>query len=455
MATESPSRADAGKVLLVDDDRSLVGVLSRELERIGFQVASAATAEAAAALAAKEDFDVILLDLRLGGADGLDVFKRIREAGVTSEVIIYTGHGTIDTAIEAMRRGAREYLIKPCKLAELETHLRKAVESRRLRDENAQLKDYLSRSSRTPEIITSDPAMLRLLEAIPRVARSDVPVLIQGESGTGKELVAHQLHALSESRGHAFIPVNCAVLKAEILESELFGHEKGAFTGAVRRKLGLFEIASGGTIFLDEIGEIEESTQAKLLRVLQFGEFRRVGGTENLHVKTRVIAATNRNLESAAASGKFRQDLFYRLNVVTLEVPPLREHTEDIERLFQHFWALYGGPQPLSLLPEALDLLKRYSWPGNVRELENVVRRVLIFGDRVVVNADAIRSVLPRLQEHENESLLSLEEIERRHILRVLAEQGNDKKKTSEILKISLKTLYNKLHLYNWPFAEG
>jgi DNA-binding NtrC family response regulator len=439
--------ADA-KVLLVDDDRNLAAVVSRELERAGFVVTRVTSAEEAIAEGTRLDFDVILLDLRLGGKDGLEVLRTLKERGVTSEVIILTGHGTIESAIQAMRAGAREYLTKPCKLSELEVHLRRAVEDRRVRDEHHRLREYLAGPALPPSIVTRSAAMIGLLETLPRVAQADVPVLIQGESGTGKELIARQIHRLSPARQQPFLPINCAVLKSEILESELFGHEKGAFTGAVRRKPGLFEVASGGTLFLDEIGEIEEGIQAKLLRVLQSGEMRRVGGTAAIFVKTRIVAATNKRLEEEVAKGNFREDLLFRLNVVTLEVPPLRLRTEDIAALFDHFLEIYGGGKPRRLTPPALDALKRYSWPGNVRELENMVRRILIFHDQEAIDEGVIQAVLPRGAGRENESLLTLAELERRHVLRVLVEQGNDKRRAAEVLGISLKTLYNKLHQY-------
>ena len=449
MAAEPPAEAASGSVLFVDDDRAFVAVMTQELRRLGFHVKSVTSGEAALEAVKNQEFDVILLDLRLGSRNGLEIFQRIREEGCSAEVIVLTGHGTIQTAIEAMRSGAREYLTKPCKLVELHAHLAKAVAAHRLEDEHAQLKEYTARQEGEGTFVSADPTLSKLLESLPLVARTDVPVLIQGESGTGKELIARRLHASSALRSQAFITVNCAVLKAEMLESELFGHEKGAFTGAIRRKLGLFEIAAGGTLFLDEVGEMEESIQAKLLRVLQFGEFRRVGGTENIRSRVRVIAATNRNLEDEVERGRFRQDLFFRLNVVLLELPPLRSHVGDLEDLFGHFVRIYGGSAERRLTPEALDLLKRYSWPGNVRELENVVRRLLIFSEGAVVDAALIRTVLPRLEEKENEAVMTLEEVERRHLLRVLADQGNDKRKAAEILGISLKTLYNKLHQYN------
>jgi DNA-binding NtrC family response regulator len=440
-------RAEA-RVLLVDDDHNLAAVIAREMGRAGFAVTSVSNGEAAIAEGTREDFDAILLDLRLGGRDGLEVLQALREKGVTSEVIVLTGHGTIESAIKAMRAGAREYLTKPCKLSELEVHLRRAVEDRRLREEHHRLKEYLAGSEAVRPIVTRSPGMLRLLESLPRVAQTDVPVLIQGESGTGKELIAREIHRLSRLRAQPFLAVNCAVLKTEILESELFGHERGAFTGATRRKPGLFEIASGGTLFLDEVGEIEERIQAKLLRVLQFGEIRRVGGTEAIQVQVRIVAATNKVLDAEVEKGLFRQDLLFRLNVVTLEVPPLRTRSEDLELLFHHFITMYRGGSARRLSPEALDLLKRYPWPGNVRELENVVRRLLIFHDQETIDGAIIQAVLPRAVGRDNESILTLAEVERRHVLKVLTEQGYDKRRASEILGISLKTLYNKLHQY-------
>ena len=439
---------NVGRVLLVDDDASFVTVLQNELERGGFSVESVCGGDDALEATGRVDFDVIVLDLRLGREDGVEVLSRLRENGVSAEVIMMTGHGSIDSAVEAMRKGARDYLTKPCKLSELELHLRKAIEERRLRQENLNLKQYLAGTEAAQPFITSDPRMESFLETLPRVATSDVPVLICGESGTGKELIARKVHALSLLRDQPFVTLNCAVLKSEILESELFGHEKGSFTGAVARKTGLFEIASGGTIFLDEIGEIHESIQAKLLRILQFGELRRVGGTENIHVSVRIIAATNRDLQAAVEAGEFRNDLFFRLNVVPLQLPPLRERPHDVGCLLEFFLRRYERNKEHQIQPDALAVLERYSWPGNVRELENVARRILIFHDREVVDKETILAVLPQAPDSENAAFLSLADMERRHILRVLMRQNNDKRKAAEVLKVSLKTLYNKLHQY-------
>ena len=443
-----PDDPSLGKVLVVDDDTNLVAVLTLELGRLGFDVESASTTKSAMEQISLQDFDVVLLDLRLGSESGMDLLESFRLQGVTSEVILLTGHGTIESAVEAMRAGAREYLTKPCRLEELEIHLRKAVQSRRVREENRELKQYLANGGGSRPILTVESKMNSMLESLDRVASSDVPVLIEGESGTGKELLARQIHHLSPVKDQPFLPVNCAVLRAELLESELFGHEKGAFTGAVRRKLGLFEICSNGTLFLDEIGEIDEGMQAKLLRVYQSGEFRRVGSTETLFVNTRIVAATNKNLQTEVTEGRFREDLFFRLNVVTLEALPLRERPGDIEFLFRHFLAFYGRGENRSVTDEAVELLKRYSWPGNVRELENVVRRTLIFHDQDTVNANTVRAVLPHAEDSPNDARLTLAEVERTHILRVLLAQNNDKKSTAEILGISLKTIYNKLHSY-------
>lgn len=445
--TESAPR-NAGRVLIVDDDVSLASVLELELERLGFTVETATSGRGALALSAENEFDVVLLDLRLGKEDGFEVLAEFRRRNLSSEIIVLTGHGTIESAVEAMRLGAREYLTKPCKLDELEVHLAKAVAARRVLDENLKLKEYLAGSEAAKPFITGNPRMQTLLDSLDRVAQSDVPVLIQGESGTGKELIARRIHQRSPWRDRPFLAVNCAVLRAELLESELFGHEKGAFTGATRRKLGLFEIASGGTLFLDEIGEIDESIQAKLLRVLQSGELRRLGSTDNIFVRTRVVAATNKELEREVEEGHFRQDLFFRLNVVMLASIPLRERKEDIRLLFEHYLGVYGGSRPRHLADDAAALLERYSWPGNVRELENVVRRALIFYDQETIDVGVVRAVLPNLDESANENALSLAEVEKRHVLRILLAEGNDKRKAAEILGISLKTLYNRLHAW-------
>ncbi len=364
-------------------------------------------------------------------------------------MIVLTGHGTVENAIVAMKAGAFDFVTKPCKLDELEVMLQKAMESRRVREENRGLCEYLSSGS--PQgFITREPSMLAILESLKRVAASDVPVLIVGESGTGKELIARETHRQSPHHDRPFVAINCAVFQSSLLESELFGHEKGAFTGAVKRKMGLFEIAGGGAIFLDEVGEIGEEMQAKLLRVLQFGEFRRVGGNENLRARVRIIAATNKNLEKATRENEFRQDLYFRLNVVTIALPPLRERTGDIEILARHFLKLYGGKRSFDLTPGALRLLRTHSWPGNIRELENVVRRLIIFHDQEQLDEAAVAAVLPNLKEGSGEEPTLLADVEKAHILRILAREKGEKKRAAEILGISLKTLYNKLNAYGW-----
>ena len=444
--------AQKHSVLVVDDDSKLASVLCREIDRLGYATSTAGSGGVALELMAKSEFDVVLLDLRLGDRSGLDVLREMKERSLSGEVIILTGHGTVENAIDAMKNGAFDFVTKPCKLSEVEALLEKAVQSGRLREENRAYRQYLSAgNARDPQ--TVNPGMLELLASLDRVAQSDVPVLICGESGTGKEIVAREIHKRSPGQDRPFVIVNCAVLQSTILESELFGHEKGAFTGAVKRKLGLFELADHGDIFLDEIGEIDEGIQAKLLRVLQFGEFRRLGGTENRSADVRVIAATNRDLNRACEERTFRQDLYFRLNVVELDLPPLRERTEDIPLLTKHFLALYGN-QPFSVTDGAVRLLQRYSWPGNVRELENVVRRLLIFQDRDVVDEDAILATLPGVQSTDA-SPLRMDEVEKRHILRVLASFAGNKKSAAQALGISLKTLYNKLHSYGWKAESG
>jgi DNA-binding NtrC family response regulator len=441
-------------VLIVDDDANLSRVLRRETERLGFRVSAVGSGKEALESLASREVDVVLLDIRLGDADGIEILKRLKADGVGSEVVILTGHGTVENAIQAMKIGAFDFLTKPCKLSELEAVLRKAVESRRVHEQNRGYRQYLSSGTAQP-LLTRDAKMLKILESLDRVAASMAPVLILGESGTGKELIAREIHRRAPHRDRPFVTVNCAVLQASILESELFGHEKGAFTGAVGRKLGLFEIADGGAIFLDEIGEIDEGIQAKLLRVLQFGEFRRVGGNETRSVDVRVIAATNKDLEAASRENRFRQDLFFRLNVVQIDLPPLRERPGDIDLLAAHFLEMYGGGGRFEISAAAQSLLKRYGWPGNIRELENVVRRLLIFQEKPLIGEEEVLAVLPRLEPREDEEDLSLEGVERRHILRVLALRKGNKRAAAKDLGISLRTLYNKLHAYGWnPAAD-
>jgi len=353
-------------LLIVDDDDALRGLLARELSRSGHQVAVAADAAQCFARVQESEPDVALLDLMLPDRPGIDVLRSLRQERPGLEVVVLTAHGTIDTALAAMKLGAFDYLRKPCHLQELEITLQRAYERRRLAEENARLRDGLSLGGLGPELVGHGPAFEELRRLVAKVAASDSTVLVRGETGTGKELIARSIHRLSPRRGEPFVVVDCAALHENLLQSELFGHEQGAFTGATRRKHGLFEAADGGTVFLDEIGDVSPAVQAGLLRVLETSSFRHLGGTQEVRVNVRLVAATNRALERLMEEGKFRRDLYFRLNAIHIDIPPLRLRRGDIPVLVEHFVAQanarHGTHKKVS--PAATELLRRYDWAG-------------------------------------------------------------------------------------------
>jgi len=441
--TEPASRA---QVVVVDDDAAFRGTLCTELRASGHEVTEAADgAQLHAALSAGE-IDVVLLDLRLGGEDGLSLLEQVR-ARSSSEVIMLTGHGTVPSAIRAMRLGAADYLLKPCDLDELELAVKRAVDTRRLKERNVVLERGLQQ--RQVELIGRSPAFLKMVGEIERAAASASNALITGESGAGKELVARALHQASAARARPLLVVDCASLSDELMHSELFGHERGAFTGAVDRKPGLFEVADGGTLCLDEIGEVTPRVQAKLLRVLETGTFRRMGSTRELHVQVRILSATNRKLESAVRAGTFREDLYYRLGTLRIDVPPLRARADDIPLLAEHFLIRATRAQGVSRRfdPGALAALSAYGWPGNIRELMAVVERlVLSRPSGEILRADVeqmlnARPATPLSAEAE----LTLAELERNHIDTVMRRCGGHRAEAARILGLSERTLYRKL----------
>lgn len=441
----------ARSILVVDDEKKFAEVLAREIEHMGFIVRVEHDGEAALAALDKRPHDVMLLDVRMPGMSGIEVLRRVRELPTPPEVIMLTGHATIDTALEAMKLGAYDYLTKPCKLEELEVLLLKAAEKSDVLRSNRTLRKFLGTSPPGTELIGSSESIREIVQRLEKIAQAtDAPVLITGESGTGKELIAREIHRHSRIADQPFVTINCAVLQSTLLESELFGHEKGAFTGADEQKIGLFEVAQGGTLFLDEIAEAGASVQAKLLRAVQFGEFRRVGGTEPIRVSVRIIAATNRDLEARIAEGKFREDLYYRLNVLQIHAPPLREHVSDIRDLVHHFVDKFTGSESPQheFDTDALELLCHHEWPGNVRELQNFVRRLLVFQDTPRITATDVRVCFNSNGAPEPSTSLRVEDVEREHILRVLGLCGGNKTRTAEKLGIALKTLYNKLNSY-------
>ena len=399
----------------------------------------------------EKDFDVVILDMNMPVMDGIETMKRVKEMEPTTEVIVLTGQGTIENAVQATKLGAYDYLTKPCKLTELCVLLQKALEKRQLNRENVHLKRLVKDVCGTPVMVGNSIAMNAVYKMVDKVAASDAVVLIQGESGTGKELIAQMIHQRSIRANKPFVVINCATLQEALLETELFGHVKGAFTGAVESRIGLFEVADGGTLFLDEIGELAINTQAKLLRVVQSGEIRRVGDNKAINVDTRIIAATHRDLAGEGKNGKFREDLYFRLNVITLSLPPLRDRLEDIPVLINYFLDNFcRNRQKKILLPEAMTAMTQYHWPGNVRELKNTIERLVVMteGNSISIEdlPENIRVVSSTTAEG-TEVILS--GVERKHILKVLHEKQGNKTLAAEALGISLKTLYNKLKAYH------
>ncbi|MCB9832186.1 MAG: sigma-54-dependent Fis family transcriptional regulator [Planctomycetes bacterium] len=439
------------RLLLVEDDETFRHLLAEQLEDCGYEVHHTARGEQGLQIISSETIDVALIDLRMPGMDGLRFMQRLREQEEEPPpVIVLTGHGSIESAIEVTRAGAFHFATKPCPFGELVSLIERAIESR---DDRARVQGLLRQMDQVRpngSMIGNSAPMRKLADDLKKIAAADASVLITGESGTGKELVARLLHERSPRRDEPFLAINCAALPDSLLESELFGYEKGAFTGAQSRKPGLLESASRGTILLDEIAEMPATTQAKLLRVLQFGTFTRVGGLRENRMSARILAATNRDLAARIREGSFREDLFYRLNTVELHVPALRERVEDLPDLAAAFLARAGRPEwARELDRETLELLRGHGWPGNVRELENLMERVMILaeeaGDLPVIIGDYIRS--RRREGLEGESFL-LEEVERRHIQRVLAMCDGNKTKAAALLGIAIKTLYNKLKSY-------
>ncbi len=458
----APERQEAISVLVVDDDPAFRSIISRRLKRRGYLVQEAESAEAALELAKGRHFDVAILDIALPGADGVQLLEQLRVVDPDTQAIMLTGHATVETAIRAMKLGAYDYLTKPCELAELELHVQRAYERLRLARENDALRTALKQSSPEVEIVGESPAIRRVLHMIKRVAPTDSPVLIIGESGTGKELVARAIHQASRRAHKPLVVINCAALQETLLESELFGHEKGAFTSAVASKPGLFELANGGTLFIDEIGEMAGSIQAKLLRVLEDGTFRRVGSVKEIKVNVRIVAATNKDLANEVAEKRFRDDLYYRLNVVTIHLPPLRERRSDIPLLVDYF--LNRDPRgPRHIEPEALQKLIEYDWPGNVRELANVIERAKILCEQGVITVNdlppdivsgksriSVRPIGERSPVAGNgaQNGGTLEDLERAHIIRVLQEHKWNKAKAARALGVSRRRLYRLLDKY-------
>jgi two-component system response regulator AtoC len=438
------------KVLIVDDEAIIRDALSDWLKDIGYQVFTAENGQKALNVIEKEKPGIMIADLVMPGMDGIELMKKAKAQQPDIEVIIITAYASIPTAITAMKEGAYDYIEKPFCPERAELLVKKLAEHRELIEENLSLRQKLEDRYRFENIIAKSSKMQRVIEVIKVVAKSNVTILITGESGTGKELVARAIHSQSDRSSKPFVAVSCAALPESLLESELFGHEKGSFTGAYAQKKGKFEFANGGTLFLDEIGEMSANIQVHLLRVLEEKEFTRVGGNEPIKVDVRVISATNKDLRRAIEKQEFREDLYYRLNVVNIELPPLRERKEDIPLLAEHFlhkFAAENRKEVTEFSPEVIESLLAYDWPGNIRELENSIERAIILSrDSSITTAD-----LPQ----ENVSLVSsasigknLKEVEKTHILNVLRETGENYSEAARILGVSRMTLYNKAKEY-------
>jgi DNA-binding NtrC family response regulator len=438
-------------LLLVDDEETFRRLTGKELSRSGYAVESAPSIEEARQMLSRRNYHLVVLDVRLPDGSGLDLLSEIRESSPSTEVVMLTGYGTVQEAIRAMKEGAHDFLTKPCKLGELEAVLEKAVQRQSLERGNTALRRDVDRLAASDRFVGESPKIRELLQMVTRVADTDSTVLIRGESGVGKELVARAVHRHSRRSRQPFVVVDCASLHENLLQSELFGHEKGAYTGAVRLKHGLFEVADRGTIFLDEIAEMTPALQVKLLRVLENGTFRRVGGTADIQVDVRMIAATNRSLEAMMKEGQFREDLYYRLNVFSVQIPPLRDRRDDIPLLVDHFVRNSSiiAKRTARVSPEAMEVLRGYTWPGNVRELENVIERALILCDGGLIQPDHLPlgvRLEPSLRTQPGDGeLTTLEELERRYIKRVLEECKGHRQKAAKILGISERNLYRKL----------
>lgn len=458
------------KLLLVDDEDDFRSSCMKYMERKGFNVQGVSSGAEAMALLEHEAFDVAVFDIDMPGMNGLELMQRVSEAKVDVEVIFLTGQGSIETAVSAMKLGACDYLTKPCSLGDLQHHCDLAYQRGQLRKENRQLKAIVSRSKPIRKMIGKSAPMQAVVRMIEKVAPTRKPVLIEGESGTGKEVVARSIQERSDIADKPFVTINCAALPENLVESELFGHVKGSFTGATADKPGLFEIADGGTLFIDELGELPLALQPKLLRVLEDGSLRRVGCHRERKVRVRLIAATNRDLSQAVKDGTFREDLYYRVNVMSLVLPPLRERKEDLKELIEHFL-----PEGWSIVPEVMELMLSYHWPGNVRQLINVIERATVLADDYEIKLEDLPQDLlhssnrPIAAKPANQGLstngtcdrsdtvrnmlgdsqFKLDEIARVHVLEVLAKENGNKASAARKLGIHRRKLYRLLDRFN------
>ena len=448
------------RILIVDDEASLRTALFRALDRKGYQVVTSATYKEAETVGQTDKpVDLALVDLRLPDGDGIELMEKLRTFHPNIQVIILTGHASVETAVEATRKGAFHFVTKPCNLDEIMTLVERALSHSQLTKENQHLRTALHKKYQFENIIGQSEPIMEVLSMIERVAQTDSTVLITGESGTGKELIAKALHYNSGRGAEAFIPINCGAIPGELLESELFGHVKGAFTGAIANRMGRFEMAAEGTLFLDEIGDMSPNLQVKLLRVLQERRFEPVGGTKTLHSNVRVIAATNIDLEDAVADGRFREDLFYRLNVIPIRVPALRERKSDISLLLHHFMESFNRSRQRALKgisPDALAMLTAYNWPGNIRELENLVERLAILKGQGIVEVSDLPEKYRRGETTANPSPVDIPDngmdfnsavdaYENALIMRALEKTGWNRNQAALLLKLNRTTLVEKI----------
>jgi DNA-binding NtrC family response regulator len=458
------------RILFADDEAHLRDLMQMELPRLGHEVTVCPDGSAALKALEKGSYDAALLDLRMPGLTGIEVLTKVRQISPDTQVIILTGHATVDTAVQALRLGAFDYLTKPCKWAELEVLLARVAERRDLANRAAALETRLKAAEGSPTLIGETPSMQSVRRLIDTIAPTDAGVMILGETGTGKELIARSLHDKSHRAGHAFIPVNCGALPENLVESELFGHRRGAFTGADAHRKGLFEVANGGTLFLDEVGELNKGIQVKLLRFLESGEIRRVGENDPFRVDVRVLCATNRDLREMIESDLFREDLFFRLNTFEIHLPPLRERKGDIPALAAHMLTRFGprrgGGSESTLTPEAIATLAEHDWPGNIRELANAIERATILAGGGPIRPEHLPTQAPMRRGSSASFSVSspvaqavpgphfqipegsptLRDIEMKYIQVILEKHHGNKPAASKELGISLKTLYNKIN---------
>ena len=455
--------SDPATLLVADDDPGLRESLERTLTREGYRVVLASDGRAALERVQAGGVDLIVTDLKMPGLTGLELLRAAKAIMPDVDVILLTAFGTVEEAVQAMKDGAYDFLTKPFRREQLIKLIDKALERRDLIEQNRALKKQLEDLRAKGQMIGASPSWRRMLTLVEQTADSSATILIQGESGTGKELVARTIHERSARRNGPFVAVNCAALPETLLESELFGYEKGAFTGAAARKEGRFELANGGTLFLDEVGDLSLVTQPKILRVLQEGEFERLGGTRTLQVDVRIVAATNQDVAAMVKEKRFREDLYYRLNVITIRVPPLREHPEDIRVLAQHYLRVYGAKNGRKLegfTGEAIDRLEAYAWPGNVRELENLIERSVLLARKDRIDAEDLPEEVMGVKRPPRDAILELigtplADIEQRLLVETLRITGGNKTQAAKLLGIDVRTVARKLERRGDDLAEG